>query len=204
MLLFVETKRSRRQYFAAWFASCAGHTSTSRRGKNSRSTVVCDEAAVGHRHTKLPDLALVINEKLASSSGKCGNQCCSSARRSAALGKARSWSSFFSVCICFTEASGLTLGLVYIALTNLRFSTSSPMVRISPIVFAASLIAVAAAASSPVVGREAPLALFQARGSGLQSRKNPQYRDSESCSTLCQPIYQTLDVSTSHPQARFA
>jgi hypothetical protein len=113
MLLFVETKRSRRQYFAAWFASCAGHTSTSRRGKNSRSTVVCDEAAVGHRHTKLPDLALVINEKLASSSGKCGNQCCSSARRSAALGKARSWSSFFSVCLCFTEASGLTLGLVY-------------------------------------------------------------------------------------------
>ena len=29
MLLFVETKRStsRRQYFAAWFASCAGHAS---------------------------------------------------------------------------------------------------------------------------------------------------------------------------------
>jgi hypothetical protein len=27
MLLFVGTKRSRRQYFAAWFASCAGHAS---------------------------------------------------------------------------------------------------------------------------------------------------------------------------------
>ena len=48
MLLFVETKRStsRRQYFAAWFASCAGHTSTSRRGKNSR-TVMRPQWATG-------------------------------------------------------------------------------------------------------------------------------------------------------------
>ncbi len=86
----------------------------------------------------------------------------SSAQLSAALSKARPWSSYFSVCICFTEALGLAIGLVYIAPPNLRFSTSSFMVRISPTVFAASLIAVAAAASSPVVGRAAPLALFQA------------------------------------------
>ena len=59
------------------------------------------------------------NEILASSSG---NQCrssaqLSSAQRSAALGKARPWPSFFSVCICFTEALGLAIGvgLVYIA-----------------------------------------------------------------------------------------
>ena len=39
MLLFVGTKRFRRQYFVAWFASCAGHTSASRRGKNLRSSL---------------------------------------------------------------------------------------------------------------------------------------------------------------------
>ena len=152
MLLFVGTKRSRRQYFAAWFASCAGHTSTSRCGRNSRSSLWM---RLGHRASG-PGPG---NDKLASSSG---NQCCSSAQLSAALGKARPWSSYFSVCICFTEALGLAIGLVYIAPPNLRFSTSSFMVRISPTVFAASLIAVAAAASSPVVGRAAPLALFQA------------------------------------------
>ncbi len=192
MLLFVGTKRSRRQYFAAWFASCAGHTSTSRCGRNSRSSLWM---RLGHRASG-PGPG---NDKLASSSG---NQCCSSAQLSAALGKARPWSSYFSVCICFTEALGLAIGLVYIAPPNLRFSTSSFMVCISPTVFAASLIAVAAAASSPVVGRAAPLALFQARGSGLHARQNLQYPDS--CIALCQPICQTIDVSTSHPQARFA
>jgi len=112
MLLFVGIKRSRRQYFAAWIASCAGHTSTSRCGKNSMSSLWMRP---GHRASG-PDPG---NEILASSSG---NQCrssaqLSSAQRSAALGKARPWPSFFSVCICFTEALGLAIGvgLVYIA-----------------------------------------------------------------------------------------
>jgi hypothetical protein len=66
------------------------------------------------------------NEILASSSG---NQCRSSAQLSSAqlsakLGRGRI---FFSVCICFTEALGLAIGvgLVYIAPTNLRFPTST-------------------------------------------------------------------------------
>ena len=78
------------------------------------------------------------------------------------------------------------------------------MIGIFPAIFAASLIAVAAAASESfhVVGRAAPLALFQARGSGLvHARQNDLFPDS--CASLCDPIAQTIDVSTTHTQAWF-
>ncbi len=107
MLLFVGTK-----VLCGVVASCAGHTSTSRCGKNSMSSLWMRP---GHRLG-----ASLVTRNWPETSVAAPAQL--SPRQSR---KARPWLSFFSVCICFTEALGLAIGLVYIAPTNLRFSTSS-------------------------------------------------------------------------------